>query len=187
MRKGQLTALIILAIVFTSCKFDCQMGSTEKKEEGKNNTNPIPSDKNQGTPKTLNGIELHTNGVQVYSASLSLDNGNLVPSDNTVALGEKINLMINVESGWKEIDGKSFVGASETITSDNGTVLLETGDMLSAYTETGMDATDAKVITLKARITSLATPPAEYYVVNFRVWDKKGDGEITGKYKFYVR
>jgi len=187
MKKGQLTALIIFAIVFTSCEFKCNIGKdTEKKDQQKDSTIQKSSNKNN-SPQTLNGIELSTNEVQVNRAFLSLESGNLVPSDNTVALGEKISLVINIDNGWKEIDGKSFIGASEKITTDNGTTLLDTGDMFAAYDQTGLDPTDAKVITLKAIITSKPSGPVEYYVVNFRVWDKKGNGEITGKYKFYIK
>ena len=183
MKYQQLTLLILITLFLSACEFKCQVGNMDKKEE----TSTNPASQKAVTPKTLNGIELNAKDVQVSRAFLSLDNGELVPSDNTVSLGEKISLVINIDNGWKETAGKCFIGASEKITTDNGTELLSTGDMFSSYNETGLDATDAKVITLKARITSAPPGPVEYYMVNFRVWDKKGNGEITGKYKFHVR
>ena len=103
-----------------------------------------------------------------------------------VALGEKISLILNIENGWTEIDGKSFIGATEKITTDNGSVILDSDDLFASYDQ-GMNASNAKIITLKARITQAPAIPVDYYIVNFKVWDKKGSGVITGKYKFYIK
>lgn len=184
MRKGQLTALLVFAIIFASCKFQCQVGKDADKENSNNSNNQQTT--NNGDAQLLNNITLSATDVQVTSAYLTLENGERLSSDNTVRARETIKLVININGGWKEINGKVFLGASEQITSDNGTVQVETGDMFSAYTETGLDAGDAKVITLNA---SMDSKPAaiDYYIVNFKVWDKKGKAEISGKYNFYIK
>lgn len=183
MRIRKLTALAITSIIFSSCEFKCQLGDTGKKEEKKE---VIEKPTEKQSPQLLNGIELNTHDVQVYRASLSLESVDLLPSNNTVVLGEKISLILNIAKGWTEIDGKSFIGASEKITTDNGSVILDSDDLFAAYNQ-GMNATDAKVITLKARITKAPAIPVDYYIVNFKVWDKKGSGVISGKYKFYIK
>ena len=186
MKRSQLPLFLLLAITLCSCKFKCQVGNLQDTPKT-DSTNRMVNTMNGSDTKTLNGIELHSREVQVNSAFLSLEGGDLLPSNNTVVLGDKISLIININNGWKEVDGKSFIGASERITTDTGTELLNTGDMFESYSENGLDATDAKVVTLKARITSAPAVPVAFYVVNFRVWDKKGNGEITGKYHFYIK
>ena len=183
MRIKQLTALAITSIIFSSCEFKCQIGDVGKKDEQKEVVEK-PTEKQN--PQLLNGIELNAEGIQVYRASLSLESGDLLPSGNTVALGEKISLILNIEKGWTEIDDKSFIGATEKITTDNGSVILDSDDLFAAYDQ-GINASDAKVITLKARITQASAIPVDHYIVTFRVWDKKGRGVITGKYKFYIK
>ena len=184
MKKAQLTAFIISALLFSSVEFGCRPTDTEKKVEQKDSVEKL-SEKPNST-QLLNGIELNAKEVEVYRASLSLETGDLVPSNNTVALGDRISMTLNIINGWKEIDGKSFLGASEIITTDNGTTLLDTGDLFASNDE-GLTASDAKLISLKARVTDSPAVPVEYYMVSFRVWDKKGNGEITGKYKFYIK
>jgi len=185
MKKGHFTAFLLASFLLTSCEFKCEVGVPSKKEE-KTTTN-TPGEKNNAAAKTLNDIELNTNEVQVDRAFLSKESGDLLPSDNTVALGEKVHLVINIANGWKEINGKNFIGASEVITTDKGAEILNSGDLFSAYDQEGIEPNDAKVITLKARITSEPSPRSEYYKVVFKVWDKKGNGEITGSYKFHIR
>lgn len=185
MKKGKLIPLIIVALVFTSCEFKCELGNTEKKEDGKTTTSQTQPDKNDSSPKRLNGIELNSKEIQVNQAYLALESGDLVPSTNTVSLGEKIVLIIN-SNGWKNINNKSYIGISQTITTNTGATVLETGDMFAKYDETGINAEYTNLLKLKAYITE-TKPEIEYFKVNFRVWDKKGSGEITGNYKFYIK
>ena len=187
MKRSQLSLFLVLAITLCSCEFKCQVGNLQDNPKNDSTKRTVNTIQNGSDTKTLNGIELHSREVQVNRAFLSLEGGDLVPADNTVVLGDKISLIINIDNGWKEVDGKSFIGASERITTDIGTELLNTGDMFDSYSASGLDVTDAKVITLKARITSAPAVPVAYYVVNFRVWDKRGNGEITGKYQFYIK
>lgn len=185
MKKRQLIAFILAAILLTSCEFKCQVGNPGKKEPGTNDSTNQQGKKDNSLRKTLNGIELNAKGVQVHQAYLALENGDLISSDNTVSLGEKVVLTLNSE-GWKSESGKTFIGISQTITTHTGATVLETGDMFAKYDETGIAAEYANLLKLKAYITE-TKPEIEYFNVVFRVWDKKGDGEITGKYKFYIK
>lgn len=187
MKRSQLPLLIFIAVILVACEFKCKVGNLKDNEKSEPARTPSQPVKNESNTKTLNDIELHSRDVNVNRAFLALESGDLLPAGNTVSLGEKISLIINIDNGWKEAGGKSYIGASEKITTDNGTELLNTGDLFEAYNETGLDAADAKIITLKARISSVPPGNVEYYLVNYRVWDKKGNGEITGKYKFYIK
>jgi hypothetical protein len=46
------------------------------------------------------------------------------PDDNFIDFSQPIKLMLNVDSGWVEKDGKVNIGASEKILTEDGTVIL---------------------------------------------------------------
>ena len=183
MRKGQLPTLLVLAIIFTSCKFQCQVGKDAEKENLTNSTDKQTT--KNGNAQLLNNIILSANDVQVNRAFLASENGDLISSDNKITLGEKVVLTI-MSQGWKNEGGKSFIGISQVISTNTGATVLDTGDMFAKYDETGINAEFTNLLKLTAYITE-TKPEIEYFKVDFRVWDKKGDGEITGSYKFYVK
>ena len=180
MKRTTATLLLAAAMMLTACKV--KHGTDAGKHEDHANNKTLT----ETNPSTLNGIEIKNHGVKVNRAFLSKESGDLVPADNTVALGEKISLVINIDDGWAVQNGKSYIGASEIITTDGGVELLNSGDLFASYDDEGLDPTDAKIITLKARITNQPETPVDHYIVTFRVWDKKGDGEIVGRYTFKV-
>lgn len=184
MRKVQLIWLVFIVLIFASCEFKSKTGKDTSKTD--QNTNPVvPQSNNNTEAKTLNDIDIKSTGIKINQAYLALESGELVPSNNTVPLGEKIVLTIN-SNGWKDVDGKSYLGITQIIKTNNGDVVLVTGDMFAKYEETGINAEYTNLLKLKATITE-TKPEIEYFTVNFRVWDKKGNGEITGSYKFYVK
>lgn len=165
-----------------------QSSNDENNEEEDEETKPIKKKKKQdeeeSTIQVLNNIDIESKGgVKVYRTFLSYSDGSLVPSSNTTQLQQPIYLNINVEKGWEEEDGKVSIGASEKITTDNGTVLLEEADLFK--NTTSLSADDAKFIRLKALINNMSGP-INYFVVDFKVWDKNGDGVIKGSYKFSI-
>ena len=182
MRRTQFSWLLASALLLASCEFKCQVGKDTSNNDQKT---VVQSSNNSNETKTLNGIQISSKTIQVNQAFLALESGELVPSNNTVSLGEKIVLTIN-SNGWKNVDGKSFIGINQTITTNTGAVVLDTGDMFAKYDETGINAEYANMLKLKANITE-TKPEIEYFTVTFRVWDKKGHGEITGSYKFFVK
>lgn len=135
-------------------------------------------------PQVLNDISIETEGgVEVNQAFLSYEDGDIVPSPNITSLRKPIYLRLNLIKGWKEEMGEVSLGASERISSDNGTVFLDEPDLFEKYKSLNSD--DARVVQLKAVINSMSGP-IKYFVVDYKVWDKNGEGVIKGSYKFYV-
>jgi hypothetical protein len=88
-----------------------------------------------------------------------------------------------VADGWAEEDGQVSLGASETIHTDKGQVVLDEKDLFASTPL--LDARAARAITLTATISKLGRHHNNF-VVSFRVWDKRGDGEIKGNFKLFV-
>lgn len=135
--------------------------------------------------KFRNDIKLETDGLLVTQAFLSYEDGTLVAEGNQANVNQKVILRLVIDRGWTDANGKVFPGASEKIETNDGKVVLDEADLFSAYTE-GVDAKDAQYITLSAVITKL-DKLYDYFVVNFKVWDKKGKASVTGSYKLYIK
>jgi hypothetical protein len=130
-----------------------------------------------------NGIALQTTGVKVDRAFLLYDNSTLVPPDNKTTEGRAIKLRLIIKDGWVEEDGQVSLGASEIIRTDKGQVVLDEKDLFAAAPL--LDARAAKAITLTATISKLGRQHS-HFIVSFRVWDKRGGGELKGNYKLLV-
>lgn len=172
--------ILLQFIAFTFIISACNNSSkTKSSSETKDK-----ADKKESTTQVLNNISVKTEGnVEVYRAFLSYEDGSMVPSSNKTALGKPIYLNLNITEGWKEENGEVSLGASEKISTDNGTVILEAPDLFSNMGSS--KAGDAKFVRLKALINNMSGP-IEYFVVDYKVWDKKGDGVVKGSYRFYV-
>ncbi len=133
-----------------------------------------------------NGIKIKSKGLVVSDAKLYFDDQSSVPADNLVEVNQRVNMLLTIDKGWSEIDGKVYPGGSEVIKLNTGTVILQSEDLFNAYDETGVSPSDAKYITLKAVITEMSDKK-KYVIVTFRVWDKKSTAEITGSYKLYIK
>jgi hypothetical protein len=105
---------------------------------------------------------------------------------NEVKVGDYIYLVLQVDTGWTKIDGKSFIGASEKILTARGRTVVEAEDIFKDSEETGFSAEDASYIRLSAVITQ-ADNGVNKFEVHFRVWDKKGPGELKGTYNFRLK
>jgi len=136
-----------------------------------------------GTPKVRNGIEIHERELSVAQAYLQFEDGVLVPNDNKVELKQRVIMKLIID-GWKKEGDKIFAGASEIITTSDGQVMVNKEDLFADYKD-GMSA-DNTGITLSAVINGI-DKLYDYFLVSFRVWDKKGTGEITGSYKLYLK
>jgi hypothetical protein len=134
-----------------------------------------------------NGIKLKIKGLTVKEAYLIFEDETKVPADNTVELNQKVNLRIVLDKGFKEENGKVFIGATEKIVLSNGFTVLDSKDLFAAYDETGVSPEDAKFISLKAVMTEL-DDKKKYVKVSFKVWDKKSTAnEITGYYIMHIK
>lgn len=134
-----------------------------------------------------NNIHLTAKGLKVSEAYLALDDESLVPDDNKVTLNQNVNLVLVIDDGWTETDGKVFPGGKQVIKMSNGTEILNSDDLFAAFNDTGVSAADGRYITLTATITDLKDASSNHVIINFNVWDKKGTGNIKGSYSLYIQ
>ncbi len=183
MKKSAFINMTMLATLIISCNISCAPG--EKKEGAKAQT--VTSKDNT----TLNGAIIK-NDIDLDATAVKLKEAYLVDADykplaeNKAAVGEKIYLVIKMDTGWVKENGKSFIGASEKILTSAGRVVVSADDIFKDQELTGMDAKDTKDINLSALITQ-ADPGLNEFEVRFRVWDKRSNGEIKGKYYFSLK
>ena len=180
MKRVKISYMIMLAALLTSCDFKCSVGDNKSGTKTKTVSSSDNSALNGAIIK--NDIELEVTGVKLKEAYL-VDADNNLLTENVTRVGEKIYVVIKMDTGWVKENGLSFIGAGERISTKAGAVVVDADDIFKDYGETGIDAEDAKVVRLSAVITK-ADSGIENFVVQFRVWDKKGKGEIKGKYKF---
>jgi len=172
--KKIMTPIFFLAIIlFSSCEFTV-------KQEPSSDNKPV----SKGS-KIRNGIELKTTGdLKVSQAFLLFEDGSLVPSSNEAKVNQEVNLRVIIEGGFTQTNGRVEIAASERIETSTGQELLNEKDLFSNLGE--IEAARAEALTLKAVITRL-DKLYDYFLVSFRVWDKKGNGEVTGSYKLYIQ
>ena len=181
MKKLKLFHLFVLCIIFCSCNFtagDKNAGVTTKEVTSKDNTTL-----NDAIIK--NNTDLDATGVKLKEAYLA-DASYKPLAENKAGIGEKIYLVIKMDTGWVKENGKSFIGASEKILTSSGRVVVSADDIFKDQEVTGIDARNTKEISLSAVITE-ADPGLNDFEVRFRVWDKKSNGEVKGKYYFSLK
>ena len=169
-------------MILSSCEFKCNIGSTDsldKKESDKKESGTTNNNNAGGS----NDVVLNAKGVSVTDYYLATEDGERL-TNNTVRVGEKIALIIK-GARFTVADGKSFIGISERISTDNGTEILNAPDLFAKYDETGIPSEMTEQLKIKAYVTE-TRPEIKYFNVEYRVWDKRGDGEITGNFKFKV-
>ena len=133
-----------------------------------------------------NGIILQSRGFKVAEAYLVFDDENLVPEGNKVAVQQNVNMLLIIDSGWTDNNGRVYPGSKQVLKLNTGAEILTQEELFAAFDETGVAADDARYITLNTSIPELKDKK-KHVVVNFRLWDKKGSSEITGHYKLYVK
>ncbi len=179
MKPVCILVFITASLFLQSCEFSCSVG--DKKEDIKGT-----AVLKEGA-RIYNDIQLKTNKVKVSRAFLVLKDGTAMPEGNLVDFSQPIKVKMEVEEGWVEENGKVLLGASEMITAEDGTVILDEKDLFSGKYDDGISATDAKEIGLTAALTLKKDMPPTTVTVSFRVWDKKGEGYIEGSYKLYSK
>lgn len=131
-----------------------------------------------------NDIEVAARDVKVKAVYL-MTADNQFKKTNTAVLGEKIYLTLETDTGWTKIDGRSFLGASEQIFDKDGTVVLDAQDLFAELETEGLEAKVAYNVNLSAVIDHIE-PGYETFTVKYRIWDKKGSGEVKGGYTFKI-
>lgn len=170
--------VILISIAIASCN---NSGQSNTKNEG-DDTKKQPS--SRASQNIRNDISLDASGLTVQQAFLQFEDGKLVPQDNKIEIGQRVNLRLLIE-GWEAKDGKVMLGAAEKIATDDGQVILDKDDLFEAYPD-GVDAAAAGLVTLSATITKI-DKLFKYFEVSFRVWDKAGSDNVTGSYKLYLK
>ena len=193
MKKVFAILSLVSSLIIVSCNNDNKIEKGSNKE-AQTKTDKEAQKKNNSTDSDAisvsdgqisNNISIKaTGGVKVNKAFLTYPNGDTIPDDNTARLGQKVQLNLYLD-GWLEEKGRVFLGAGEKITTDQGDIVLDEPDMFLSYSD-GVSAEDAKIISLRAVITHMEKK-FDFFVVSFRVWDKKGNGVITGNYKLHVK
>jgi hypothetical protein len=177
--KKMIAGLFSLVMILSSCNHS---GHSTNPEQSSSKEKDTDEKKNK---QVLNDIEMQTEGgVEVDKAFLTYEDGGLVPSSNTTSLGKPIYLTLHITDGWKEEMSEVSLGISEKISMDDGTVVLNEPDLFKNYTS--FSAEDAKFLKLKAVINNMSGS-INYFIVDYRVWDKKGKGVIKGSYRFYIK
>jgi len=178
MKSYKLFTLYFLITLFLgSCEFNCSIG--DKKPTGK-------VEEKEGA-FVYNDIKVNTFKAHLKRAYLVFEDGTRVPDDNFIDFTKAVELILDTEGGWVEENNKVFLGASEQIIDEPGNVLLNAEDLFSAYTTSGISSTDAKRIRIKASIKLQPNAPPTSFSVQFKVWDKKGDGFIEGSYLLFSK
>lgn len=130
--------------------------------------------------QTLNNIRIHeSGGLLVTRSFLTDENGNLVKAGNVVAEGEAVFLNLVIKEGWIAEKGKVSIGATQTITTEDGEPVLSSPDLFAG---TAIPEDRAGSLQLKTIITK-TRPETKDFLVSFRVWDKLGAGELRGQYR----
>jgi hypothetical protein len=167
------------AFILQSCEFNCSIG--DKKQEEVKGAAVV-----KDGARIYNNIELSSSGVQVSKAYLVFANGDRVPDDNFVNFKSPVKMQLVIDSGWVEQNGKVLLGASEKITAEDGTVVLEEQDLFQKYPD-GVSVTDSKSIYLSATVKLKEGAAPTSFTVSFRVWDKNGEGYVEGNYKLFSK
>lgn len=184
--KKIITPLLLSVVVCCGCN-DQKSSATETKKEDQGTEKTTGKDDDSNSPATakkaeyLSDVDItETGGLKVTRAFVSSVAGDVFTGEVTAWANEKRILNLSME-GFKVVDGRSYVGIAEKITSSEGTEVLDVADLFEQYTSTGISEDDAHHLRLSATLTEGLNSP--YYTVSFRIWDKKGEGVVTGSYR----
>jgi hypothetical protein len=117
------------------------------------------SKKKEAESKYKNHILLESKGFKIKEAFLAFN-----------------DLIILVDSGWNAEDGKIYPGVGQKVETNDGTHIFNKPDLMESHPG-GIPAEDGSRVTVQAVINS-ADKNYEYFLVSFRVWDKKSESEI---------
>jgi len=143
------------------------------------------SKKNEAGSKYKNNILLESKGFKIKEAFLAFNDSTKVGDDNHVTIGQHVNLIILIDSGWTVENGKIYPGVGQKVETNDGTHIFEKTDLMESHPG-GIPEEDGSRVTVQAVINT-ADKEYDYFLVSFRVWDKKSESEITGSYKLHVK
>ncbi|MBK8330337.1 MAG: hypothetical protein IPL09_12925 [Bacteroidetes bacterium] len=109
--------------------------------------------------------------------------GSAISDDNTVGMAMMCCADCLSVVGKEEND-RVKCGCAQTIETGDGDIVLEQEDLFETLESASIE--DAGVITVKATITELKKSIRDF-VVNFRIWDKSTQAEVSGSYNFHLK
>ena len=162
--------LVIGSLMFLSCEI-----SVKKYDDRKQKPDS----------KIRNGIQVRSSGVKLEQAFLMNEDGTLIPEDNKIDVKQKVKLRL-IASGWKEKEDKVYLEAAQKVITSDGEVLYDQANLFRKDSIESINAEDAKYVTLTFWLNEI-DKLFDYVTVEFRLWDKLGEGEIKGSYKLYLK
>lgn len=143
-----------------------------------------PAEQTNSRAQILNRVTVHeSGGLKISRAFLTTESGELLNARNRISVGETVYLNLVVAQGWMAENGVVSPGASQTITTGEGEPVLSSPDLFGGNAP--IEEAKAGQIRLKTIITN-SRPDTRTFVVRYRVWDKKGSGEVTGSYQLHM-
>ncbi|MDP4263275.1 MAG: hypothetical protein Q8941_12175 [Bacteroidota bacterium] len=158
--------IILIAVVFSSCRYGAKDESAKKEK-----TNP----------KIRNGIVVTSKNINVEEAYLAFDDSTRIPEDNKVKVNQKVWLQL-VTSGWKLKDSTAFLSGRETVETDDGIMLLDNKDLFKDF-DNGLSGGSSQTIGISIMITELRKQH-DYFKVSFKIKDEiEPRNAVEGYYK----
>ncbi len=169
--KPKQLLLIGLLIISASCEINIKKPAAENQTSSKT--------------KIRNGVQFEAKGVNVEQAFLTNEEGELVSDENLTEVNKKLKLNL-VVNGWKDDKGMVALDADEKVYTSEGELIMDEKDLFTQSGLTSVSAADAKFVKLSVSI-SMVSKLYEFYKVDFKVWNKNFDQQITGSYKFNLK
>src|SRR5258707_8459984 len=111
MRSGSILIASLSVVLFLSCK--------DKKEEPES--------------RYKNHILLKAKGFKIKDAYLVFNDSTKLQDDNKVNIGQHINLILLIDSGWTMENGKIYPGVGQKIESSDGKHVFEQKDLMESH------------------------------------------------------
>ena len=88
-------------------------------------------------------------------------------------------------TGMNAVQGKFHLGASISICKEEGQLVMNNPDILSAYDAAGLDPIEVHLLTFPF---DLGSPfrSGEHYTLHFSLWDKNGKAKMKVEQSFFI-
>jgi hypothetical protein len=132
----------------------------------------------------LTGLKVSNQGLGLEDAYLAVNSQKATSSE--FPLNEVVDLVITGVDGYKEKEGRVYLGASMVLTDSKQDTVVNYPDLFAAYDSAGILPVDVKQVTLSLTIGSPMVQ-GEKYLWKSRVWDKNGKGEIVAETEITIK
>jgi hypothetical protein len=146
--------------------------------------NAPDADNKTAKGKIRNGININAKGVDVEQAFLTYEDGSLVDETNSTSVNKKLKINLVVK-GWKTENDQVALEANEKVTTSDGDVIMDEKELFTKGGMQTISAADAEFPRLSVVINQLPKL-YDYYLVQFKIWNRGTDQSIEGSYKFHI-